>query len=102
MLAATAVREMGFQNIDQPDGMGRAADAFAAHNPAAAVLVARAIVAAPARLLPGLANFGLMLARTISATEPGLARDLFVRLENEASIRPPDSRDSTSRWACTF
>ena len=72
--ARLAVENIGFE----------AADAFAAHNPAAAVLVARAMVAAPARLLPGLANFGLMLARAISAAEPALARDLFVRLENEA------------------
>ncbi|MFW8696279.1 hypothetical protein, partial [Mesorhizobium japonicum] len=35
-----------------------AADAFAAHDPARAALVAHAIVAAPPRLLPGLANFG--------------------------------------------
>lgn len=71
--ARLAVENIGFE----------AADAFAAHDPAAAILVARVIVAAPARLLPGLANFGLMLAQAISAANPGLARDLFARLENE-------------------
>lgn len=58
------------------------ADAMVEHDPAQAMTMARAILGAPSRLLPAVANIGLLLARALSAREGAMARDLFLRLDH--------------------
>lgn len=61
------------------------ADAMVEQDPAQAMTMARAILGAPSRLLPAVANIGLLLARALSARDGAMARDLFLRLD---SVKP--------------
>lgn len=73
--ARLAVEDVGFAG----------ADAVVVYDPDRALALARLIRGAHGNLLPGLANFGLMLARAISGIDPDLAQDLFERLD---PVRP--------------